>query len=102
MLEWNAHAVRTCRQSMCPAGRPEVLYNFPAIYGSLNYLTMVEARHIENCGEECLFLNCLCTDKDVFDLCEIFVAQKALLKSTDVFDAVNLYITLRNEILAVL
>lgn len=43
-----------------------------------------------------------CTDKYVFDLCEILLIDKTLPKPNDVFDAVTLYINLRSKILALL
>lgn len=102
ILEWNTHIIRKSRHSICPAGRPDVLYNFPEICGSVNYETTVQLRYVENCEEECTFLDCPCSDKDVFNLCEIIVREMNLCKSVDVFDAVNLYIALRNEILSLL
>ncbi len=40
---WNTHHLRKSRNRDSPHGKPEVIYHFPEMYGSRNYLRCVNA-----------------------------------------------------------
>ncbi|KAJ8914135.1 hypothetical protein NQ315_016213 [Exocentrus adspersus] len=102
VLEWNTHLIRKNRHSHCPSGRPDVIFNFPQIHNSNDHLIVVQEEHLQTCEEECVFLDCPCSDNDVFDLCKIILEELGSDKPTDPLDAISLYKEIRNEILTLL
>lgn len=100
--EWNTHLIRRNVQSSCPSGKPDVIFNFPEIYNSRHYQIKVQEQHLQHCREACLFLDCLCADRDIQDLCGILSIELDINKPTDPLDALSQYVTIRNEILALL
>ncbi|CAH0550629.1 unnamed protein product [Brassicogethes aeneus] len=102
VLEWNMHLIRKNRHSNCPSGRPDVIFNFPQIHNSRDHLIVVEEEHLQICEEECVFLDCPCSNNDVHDLCKIVLDELGSDKPTDPFYALNLYKELRDEILTLL
>ncbi|XP_031333807.1 uncharacterized protein LOC116176151 [Photinus pyralis] len=102
VLEWNSHYIRKNKNGTCPPGRPDLLYNFPEVYNCENYITEINSLHVQNCEDECIFLNSPCADEDVFNLCQIIAFEMNHNKPSDVFEAITLYTNLRNQILSLL
>ncbi|XP_031351071.1 uncharacterized protein LOC116176587 [Photinus pyralis] len=99
--EWGAHRITKSKNSISPSGRPIVMYNLPELYGSEDNLVRVFSASILSCKEECLSLKSSC-DEDVNDLCNIILSELDMSKPHDPYDAVNLYVKLRTEILDLL
>lgn len=57
----------------------------------------VDLEKVEVCLEECLFKDFPC-DEDVFHICVDLMSDHNLTLTNDVFETVNLYITLRQLI----
>ena len=36
--EWNCHRIRECRQSCCPSGHPNELYELPQLLGTYDHV----------------------------------------------------------------
>lgn len=99
-LEWNAHIISKSRNAISPRGQPTVMFHLPEVYNTKNLLCNVCTRRIENYEEECLFLNTC--DKDVYDLCKIIIAENNLHMPEDPYEAIDLYLKLRTEIIMLL
>lgn len=46
-LQWNLHRIRQVRDSVSPAGRPEVLFNSPGLTGAEDFKYLVEAEDVD-------------------------------------------------------
>ncbi|KAB0805057.1 hypothetical protein PPYR_02027 [Photinus pyralis] len=101
-LEWNSHLIRRNRRSICPPGRPDVLFNFPEIHDARDYLIQIREQNLQICEQECLFPDCPCIDKDIHDLCEILSVELSISKPVDPIDGLGKYVQLRHEILSLL
>lgn len=78
------------------------MYNLPELYGTENFIGKLNDETItSHCESECWFLTEPC-DKDVFELCIIIMEEMGLVKAQNPYEAVNLYIKLRNNILLLL
>lgn len=102
VTEWNIHRIRKSRNSIAPAGRPDILYSFPEIFESVNYIHRLEEHHIQNCKEECIFLNNSCSAFDIAGLCEIIMQEMNIEKPINVYDGITAYIHIRAEMLTLL
>ncbi|XP_030585163.1 uncharacterized protein LOC115780219 [Archocentrus centrarchus] len=98
-LAWNDHRIRPVHNSRSPHGRPSFMYALPDIYGARDCLQHVNMEKVEACLEECVFKDFPC-DEDVFHLCVELMAEHALGFTNDVFDTVDLYVQLRQLMLA--
>nr|XP_015840129.1 PREDICTED: uncharacterized protein LOC107399007 isoform X1 [Tribolium castaneum]XP_015840130.1 PREDICTED: uncharacterized protein LOC107399007 isoform X2 [Tribolium castaneum] len=102
-LEWNSHSISSSRNSINPTGRPFVMYNMPELYESSDYLLQVPDDEIEVVKNECTFLDKrMPCDKDIFELCNVLIEEGHLEKPSDPYNAVNLYVYLRTQILNLL
>lgn len=97
MSTWNDHRVRHVHNSRSPHGRPSILHAVPQLYGARDYLHNVDLEKVEVCLEECVFKDFPC-DEDVFNICVDLMSEHNLTLTNDVFETVNLYITLRQLI----
>ncbi|XP_031338632.1 uncharacterized protein LOC116174338 [Photinus pyralis] len=100
--EWNNHVIRKTRNSISPSGRPDMMYDFPALYGGTNFLNPVEENYIENCANLCEVVNRSCRDETVFELCDVISREKNLGASDSTYLAINKYCELRTEIIKML
>ncbi|KAJ4927905.1 hypothetical protein JOQ06_015706 [Pogonophryne albipinna] len=97
---WNAHTIRPPRNLNVPSGRPNVMYAVPDLYRTRDYLSPVEDEHVQLCKNECVFRLVIPCDPDVYELCHIFMGESHLTPPTDPYQAVNLYMHLREAISA--
>ena len=51
-LEWNEHRIRRVQDSLCPAGRPEILFNSPFLTGADDYKYLVDSEDIDIMEDE--------------------------------------------------
>lgn len=75
--------------SRSPNGRPSLLHAIPQLYGGRECLHTVSG--------ECVFKDFPC-DEDVFHICVDLMSEHSLRLTNDVFEAVDLYIKLRELI----
>ena len=95
---WNVHRIRKYRNMTSPGGRPFLMYHTPEIVGRVDQLKDVPQHTIDACSSECVRKGYPC-DKDVYDLCCLIMAQQRLDSPSDMDDAKQLYLTLRQSIL---
>lgn len=76
-----------------------VMYTVPALYGADEYLQPVEADEIDVCQEECTFVDGLPCDRDMFELFILYMEENGLDEPSDAFEAVDLYMDLRERLL---
>ncbi|KAL3977653.1 SLAM family member 8 [Sarotherodon galilaeus] len=97
---WNAHSIRPSTNINIPSGRPNVMYTLPELYGTRDFLCPTEEEHVEMCKTECVFRLTKPCDPDVYELCNILMTESHLTPPTDPYQAVNLYVHLRENIVA--
>lgn len=95
--EWNVHRISRSRNSASPTGRPIIMFSAPQIYEARDYKREVSLERLVACKEECVVLNFPC-DEDVYNLCNIILEEQNLFLTGDPYQAVDVYISLRNEI----
>ncbi|XP_072223124.1 uncharacterized protein [Leuresthes tenuis] len=97
---WNAHTIRPSKNTNVPSGQPNVMYALPQLCGTRDFLSPVEDEHLQLCKDECVFRVPIPCDPDVYELCHIFMAESHLTLPTDPYQAVSLYLHLREAITA--
>lgn len=65
---WNRHSVRPTAGCLQPSGRPNILYNHPALYGDRDYLQPAETADIDICMRECTMRSSCPCDTAVYDI----------------------------------
>nr|XP_033492050.1 uncharacterized protein LOC117263018 [Epinephelus lanceolatus] len=95
---WNAHTIRPSKNINVPSGRPNVMYALPELYGTRDFLSPDENEHVQLCKNQCVFRQTIPCDPDLYELCNIFMAESHLTPPTDPYQAVNLYMHLREAI----
>lgn len=99
--EWNSHRIRKTKNSVAPAGRPIVMFDLPELYDTQDYLLHLNDEDVAAWETECAFPTLPC-DEDIFELCNIILVEKNLLKNSDPYDTVLLYISLRKVLISLL
>lgn len=99
--EWNSHRIRKTKNSIAPAGRLMLMFDLPELYGSQNYLVHLAAEDVEVWEAECSFIILPC-DEDFFELFNLIATENNFIKSSNPFDVVLFYISLRKEVLQLL
>ncbi|XP_030609254.1 uncharacterized protein LOC115796912 [Archocentrus centrarchus] len=97
---WNAHSIRPSKNINIPSGRPNVMYTLPELYRTRDFICHVEEEHVELCKNECVFRQTKPCDQDVYELCSILMSESHRTPPTDPYQAVNLYMHLREAIMA--
>ncbi|XP_051530514.1 uncharacterized protein LOC127427138 [Myxocyprinus asiaticus] len=96
---WDAHVIRPSKIDRVPSGRPNIMYLFPELYRAENYLLLVESGDLQLCKTECTFQSSIPCDSDVYDICNTVMAETHFDLPNDSYQAIDLYLHLRNEIL---
>ncbi|XP_074525951.1 uncharacterized protein LOC141790170 [Halichoeres trimaculatus] len=97
---WNAHIIRPSKNRNVPSGRPSVMYTLPELYRTRDFLSPVRDQDVQLCKNECIFRLTIPRDPDVYQLCSLLMTESHLTTSTDPYQAVNLYMHLREAISA--
>ena len=97
---WNTHTIRPSKNLNVPSGRPNVMFALPELYGTRDCLSPIEDGDFQLCKNECIFRQTKPCDPDLYELCNIFMAESNLTLATDPYQAVNLYMHLREAIRA--
>lgn len=93
---WNEHRIRRVHDSRSPHGRPAIIYTVPELYGARDCKHRPGLDKIQACLEECVFKDFPCDE--VFHICVDLMSEHNVSFTSDVFETVNLYITLRELI----
>ncbi|XP_054641995.1 uncharacterized protein LOC129187166 [Dunckerocampus dactyliophorus] len=94
---WNTHTIRPSKNINVPSGRPNVMHTLPQLYGTRDFLSPVDDA-VQLCKDECVFRLSIPCDPDVYKLCLIFMAESHLTPPADPYQAVSLYMHLRQVI----
>lgn len=97
---WDSHIIRPSKNDKVPSGRPQVMYLCPELYRTEDYMSPVGNVDLQLCREECIFRSTIVCDPDVYDICNIAIAEAQMHLPNDCYQALDLYIHLRNEIKA--
>ncbi|XP_057203125.1 uncharacterized protein LOC130562244 [Triplophysa rosa] len=98
---WNAHRIRTQRNTIAPHGRPTVMYMAPHLYGSADHIFHSDPADVQNCQEECVTPTHPCDDT-VFELCCLIMEELNFIVPEDAKSGRELYLRLRQEMLLML
>lgn len=74
----------------------------PQLYNVRDYLCPVQGEHVNVCKTECIFREPIPCDQDVYSLCNDLMAELDLHLPEDPYQAVNLYMQLREAIITAL
>ena len=97
---WNTDTIRPSKNLNVPSGRPNVMFALPELYGTRDCLSPIEDGDFQLCKKECIFRQTKPCDSDLYEQCNIFMAESNLTLATDPYQAVNLYMHLREAIRA--
>lgn len=92
---WNAHRIRTSKNTNVPSGIPEVMYLAPHLWGAEDLIIPFND-DLTTCKESCKFLTSVPCDEDMFDLCTIIMEESGLEFPTSRSQALELYLSLRD------
>lgn len=95
---WNAHIVRPSKNLNVPSGKPNVMYALPELYGTQDYLSPVQVEDIQVCKNRCVSRQAVPCDADCYELCNILMTEFQLSIPSEPYDALNLYMFLRENI----
>ena len=95
---WNNHRIRAVRGQDAPYGKPDIMYNIPAIYNADDCLIPVHQDAINNQRDQCAFRDICPCDPDVYELSLLLMAQYHWEIPRSVVQCVELYLNLRSEI----
>ncbi|XP_031358157.1 uncharacterized protein LOC116181857 [Photinus pyralis] len=98
--EWNSHKISS-RNRRSPVGKPIIMYYTPEMYYARDYIVKSPEDAILSCREESLFPLVHC-DQDVYELCQILSEENHYERPSTAYEATDLYIQLRNDILSML
>ncbi|XP_036066803.1 uncharacterized protein LOC118598288 [Oryzias melastigma] len=99
---WNSHIIRPSKNDRVPSGRPKVMYMFPELYSTNDCVSPVDDADVQLCHANCTFRPTVPCDTDIYDLCNILMAESDLQLPNDAHQALNLYLHLRNVIISFL
>ncbi|MEQ2315925.1 hypothetical protein AMECASPLE_027450 [Ameca splendens] len=91
-IVWNTHLIRPSKNMQVPSGRPNVMYAVPELYNTRDFLTPGQNDHVQLCRNQCVFRLTIPCDPDVYDICNILMAESQLITPADPYEAVNLYL----------
>ena len=75
-----------------------VMYTIPTLYGAEEYLQAVEPDAVDVCEEECTFAEGSPCDRDIFELCLIYLEEQGIQEPGDAYEAVDTYVYLRDRL----
>ena len=95
---WDSHIIRPSKNDRVPSGRPQIMYMFPDLYRSEDCISPVDRADIQLCQSDCTFRQTIPCDTDIYNLCNFLIVESQLHLPGDAYEAVDLYLHLRNEI----
>lgn len=95
---WDSHVIRLSRNDRVPSGRPRVMYMFPELYTTEDCISQVDRADVQLCRSNCIFRPSMPCDTDIYNLCNILMVESQLHLPADAYEALDLYLELRNKI----
>ncbi|XP_061739265.1 uncharacterized protein LOC133556012 [Nerophis ophidion] len=99
---WDAHVIRPSKNDRVPSGRPRIMYMFPELYTTCDCISPVDRADVQLCQSNCTFRPAVPCDTDIYNICNILMAESQLHLPADAYQALDLYLHLRNEITSTL
>ncbi|KAJ8048760.1 hypothetical protein HOLleu_01206 [Holothuria leucospilota] len=99
---WNTHKIRPSRNAHVPSGRPVVMYYAPHLWGFTDKLHILDPNNVDACANQAEFRSTIPCDKDVYDLCMDIIIRDNINLPKDGYNAVDLFLHLKHEILTLL
>ncbi|KAK9970119.1 hypothetical protein ABG768_026086 [Culter alburnus] len=99
---WNTHTIRPSKNISNPSGQPSVMYVLYGLYLTKDFLTSADTESIQFCKNECTFRRPIPCDPGVNELCNTIISESHLSLPKDPYQAVNLYMHLRDVIRSLL
>ena len=95
---WNFHIIRPSQNENVPHGRPNVMYEVPALYGTQDFLRHISPADIQACKKESLFRSTVPCDTDIYKWCTKVMKTQNLAFPKTHFDSIRLYFGLRRKL----
>ncbi|XP_059187145.1 uncharacterized protein LOC131969929 [Centropristis striata] len=99
---WDSHVIRPSKNDRVPSGRPRIMYMFPELYRSDDCISPVDGADVQLCQSNCTFRPAVPCDTDIYNICNILMVESQLHLPADAYQAVDLYLHLKNEITSAL
>ncbi|XP_061745248.1 uncharacterized protein LOC133544166 [Nerophis ophidion] len=99
---WDAHVIRPSKNDRVPSGRPRIMYMFPELYTTCDCISPVDRADVQLCQSNRTFRPAVPCDTDIYNICNILMAESQLHLPADAYQALDLYLHLRNEITSTL
>ncbi|KAL3865542.1 hypothetical protein ACJMK2_042918 [Sinanodonta woodiana] len=95
---WDSHVIRPSKNLMVPSGIPNVMFSVPELYDSENYMCLIDEEEFQLCQTNALYRDGMASDEDVYNLCIYIMAEQSLHMAKDAYEALDLYLELRQHI----
>ncbi|KAF3840352.1 hypothetical protein F7725_019069 [Dissostichus mawsoni] len=95
---WDSHVIRPSKNDRVPSGRPKVMYMFPELYTTEDCISPVEGADAQLCRSNCTFRPAVPCDTDIYNICNLLMMESQLNLPADSYQALDLYLDLRNTI----
>ncbi|KAJ4925027.1 hypothetical protein JOQ06_017765 [Pogonophryne albipinna] len=95
---WDSHVIRPSKNDRVPSGRPKVMYMFPELYTTEDCISPVEGADAQLCRSNCTFRSAVPCDTDIYNICNLLMMESQLNLPADSYQALDLYLDLRNTI----
>ncbi|KAI9538512.1 hypothetical protein NQZ68_031325 [Dissostichus eleginoides] len=95
---WDSHVIRPSKNDRVPSGRPKVMYMFPELYTTEDCVSPVEGADAQLCRSNCTFRPAVPCDTDIYNICNLLMMESQLNLPADSYQALDLYLDLRNTI----
>lgn len=99
---WNAHIIRPSANPNVPSGQPNVMFSWPELYGTQDYICAVDNDALQLCKSRCTFRQPVPCDPDVYELCNILMTELNLPIPSEIYQALDLYMCLREKLIELL
>ncbi|XP_029991578.1 uncharacterized protein LOC115420472 [Sphaeramia orbicularis] len=99
---WDAHTIRPSSNPNVPSGQPNLMYSLPELYKTRDCLSPADRNLVEQCKSQCVFRQPIPCDTDVYELCNFVMVENQLNLPRDPYQAIDLYLQLREKINACL
>ena len=90
--------IRHSANQRVPHGRPNVMFHAPELYGATDKLCLLAADDIRHCEQNVIKRTTIACDEDIHGAAIMIMAQRNLQVPLNAFEAVDLYVTLKNAI----
>ena len=95
---WNAHRIRPSANESVPSGRPNVIFQAPAVWGAVDYLCPVDNDAMEVCEEHATFRSDIQCHQHIHNMCQDIIDREQVPAITDTDSALRQYLYLRAKI----